>query len=746
VRVLVETTVQPGGWKITYKDPDTGAELAPARTVNRCPAPHDRFPLSPAHDLAVCTAEAHAACTDCTGAAISALYQSINQLDVPVGDIDKYGGYLFHCLLGDAWAELAGRAAAGEGIELEILIQPTDRDFSVLWWEMMFVGKDALAVQQTRKVAITRVIPTTNPLAQPQPLQLPLKVLFIVGREIDNALRPGAELFGILNRVPVPNATYTHFETVQLHVRLIPNAAWDEIQSTCAAFRPDVVHIVSHGVPDPASGDARLLLTDRAPKDPGAPEKRPEKTTDPYPCSAQRLLNLVTVQGVAPTVMIVNACHTADYQGAADLAFTAQLVQGGVAVALGMSGEVADRACQVFTLSFYQALLRGVPVSLAAAQGRRAALLDFPESMHNVEWARPTLFQAQGIKPTLGMNPAIRDFSAIAGSYRTLPPSALCGRLDCMNRYEAFRSSLPAPARPALFAFVTKETELGLGKTRLLEEIAARSIFDNFIPVLVRHDKENPDAPQNYLDVALQISVAVERTRQHFGFTAKALTMTRNYAYSQSPNPHPTPEDFVAFLSQETDLDRFLREQASGRLAAIDINRVVLPLIRAECKALRDELALAGQPPPTVLLLLDDLHRYANCDVILALIKEHGLGTPELPLPVVFTLYAAGQGKVLEEALRKMPDVPVVTLSAFQSGVDQRLVCRQFLLSHFKATVSSRSNKADDVEGFYDSIQEETNGRPGDFWKPEVKAVVNAHRRIKTLVPTNFEEMLTRWN
>jgi hypothetical protein len=54
-------------------------------------------------------------------------------------------------------------------------------------------------------------------------------------------------------------------------------------------------------------------------------------------------------------------CYTGIFSSA-HLSFAASLVDRGVAMALGMAGEVADRACQAFTLRFYQALMTDQPV------------------------------------------------------------------------------------------------------------------------------------------------------------------------------------------------------------------------------------------------------------------------------------------------------------------------------------------------------------------------------------------------
>ena len=750
MRVLVKTTMRAGGWDVEFLDPTSRQALVPGRTMERCPGPNERFPLPTPHEPSACSKLAHFLCTDATGGNIEKYYDRINQLDVERFDIDSFGGYLFQCLLGDSWTVIESLAPAGADLELELLVEENDADLQVLWWEMMFAGTEPLAVQKKRKVAITRVVPMQNPASQPADFQLPLKVLFVVGSQIDNTLRPGAELIGMLNRVPLPvGGNFNSFQTAHLHVRLVPDAAWDDIQNAVQSFRPDVVHIVSHGELDPQGLGTRLLLTAREPEDPGDPNRVREKTSDPYPCSAARLLELVTVDGSPPAVMVVNACHTGDHaaQGAADLAFTAQLVRGGVALALGMSGEVADRACQMFTLSFYQGLLRGVPVSVAAAQGRRAALLEFPDDIHNVEWARPILFMAEGLSPSLKILPAIRDWSAIAESYRTLKtPNVLCDRLDCMDRYETFRTSLPPPpGKSAAIAFVTKEADGGVGKTRLLEEIAARSVFDNFIPVIVRNDQENKEAPHNHLETALQISAAIEKARESFRLPATPLPPTRELAFMQS-GIVPDPANMAKFANQQTQLRQFLQaNRTSGPPAEVALE-TVLPLLQSECQALRDSLRLPGAPEPTVLLLLDDLHRYAGCvQAILPRIREFGLGRAEIPLPVVFTCYAAEVDKDLEEALRQRQDISMFRLDPFESGVMQRLACRQWVLSYWKNSVTSRREMSVLVDNFYESVQEYTAGRPKQFLRLEVEGVVRVHRKMKTLVPTDFEQMLGKW-
>jgi hypothetical protein len=62
---------------------------------------------------------------------------------------------------------------------------------------------------------------------------------------------------------------------------------------------------------------------------------------------------------------LVNACHTGE-PDSSYLSFAAGLVRGGVPVAVGMAGEVADGACRIFTREFYRGLINCRNLDIAA--------------------------------------------------------------------------------------------------------------------------------------------------------------------------------------------------------------------------------------------------------------------------------------------------------------------------------------------------------------------------------------------
>ena len=90
--------------------------------------------------------------------------------------------------------------------------------------------------------------------------------------------------------------------------------------------------------------------------------------------------------------------------------------------------------------------------------------------------------------------------------------------------------------------------------------------------------------------------------------------------------------------------------------------------------------------------------------------------------------YLGAQGEELIAALRS-----------------QRLACRQFVLSYWKASVSARREHQVVVDRFYKRIHSYTSGRPVQFLRAEVEGVVQGNLDSGTLVPTDFEGMLAKW-
>jgi hypothetical protein len=739
-------------WVVSVEKIGGGGPLIPSRDLLRCENPFGRFPLPPPHAADECDPATHVLCLDGKGQLIATAWEAVNRADVARVDAKRFGRYLAQVLLGKNWAQLQDAAGAKNPAELEILIESDDSDLMSLPWEMIHDDTGPLTALRDRTVAISRVIQPDKVVNAVVEVGLPLRVLFVVGRQIDDVLRPGAELIGLLRTIRVPtDSNFTDFRDTELHVRYLSEATWDEIQSAIAEFHPTIVHLVCHGELDPEGAGTRLLLTAREVD--GDPQSR--KRAEPYQCSAERLLSLLTDDGSTPPIVIVNACHTAEsdqeratlgLQNSSNLSFAATLVRGGVAMALGMSGEVADRSCQLFTLRFYQALLQGSSVSLATAQGRRAAMLGFPDLQDTIDWARPTLFLANGIDPVLRVNRPTRDLGAIGHRFRTLKsPELLCDRYETMQTYEHLQTRALEQQRALLLGFPVKELHSGIGKTRLLEEIAARSVFDSFAPIVIR-SQQGSDPPANLLDFAIAVSDAISETREHFQINREVLGAAWRLAYLLA-KIDPTPSDAAAFGDQRLRLAKYLQDnRTSGDPAKLPMSSAI-GLILEDCTKLQKDIESVMGYSPRLLLLLDDLERYGVVNEIVARAREFGLGSFQLPIALVFT-YASSTNagrRLDEDVLRKRPDIQSFPLDAFTSPVDQRIAFGHYVFSKWKYAINNSRQKREDVDNFYQDMYKFTQGRPGEFSSTAVEAVVRVNHHYKSLIDADFESLLRQW-
>jgi hypothetical protein len=202
MRVLIKSKrkEEGDGWIIFYLDPDTGAALAPNRSLTNCDAPRQHLPLPPSpappQPKDGAEGEVYKLCTNRAGNEIQTALENVSRAESFAGDVRRFGRYLFEVLIGDNWSKLAAPAVT---VELELMFENKDRHIASLPWEMMWNNQGPLGAQNDRRVAITRIVQVASGNAVPRldSVRLPLRVLFIVGRWIDNDLQPGAELIGI---------------------------------------------------------------------------------------------------------------------------------------------------------------------------------------------------------------------------------------------------------------------------------------------------------------------------------------------------------------------------------------------------------------------------------------------------------------------------------------------------------------------------------------------------------------------
>jgi hypothetical protein len=636
MRFLIHVTPDSTGWSISISKPD--GTISRPRHVNRCGSEEDGFPVPEAPPQAASYTSLLAGETE---KKLREAYRNIMLGDPGLGDVERFGSYLSASLLVEELHAIKSAAENGP-VELELQFETQDVSMHRLPWEMMYGPDGPLASSLKSSVAIFRRVYGKE--AQLRSLTLPLKVLFVVGGQMDNGLRAGSEYTGLLKKLKIPLAAPGQaVRTAELDLWLLLETARDELETTVAKFQPDVIHFICHGENN-VSGN-RILLTKRDPK-------TARKTRQPEYCSANTLLGLITRQdpqgrNVLPQIVVLNACHTAttrttpeeleaeSQSKASGVSFAATLAGSGVPVVIGMAGEVADGACRLFTLRFYQALIAQESVSLATAGGRRAAMLHYKDYNESVEWARPVLYLGKGADTVLQVDKAHQEAMyrvvEIADKYRELlRPGAFCDRFCCLEAYQTLTAEVASKTPRKILIFAVTETGGQFGKTRLLEEIAARSVLQGFVPVLLR--STNSDPPTNPLVFALQLAEAMDKTRKFFTGKKKEDSAALQLSFRLA-NKSVSVED--AFFAYEKD--RVLKKAAD-----LDCGpKAVRDSIVKDLRALLDDTG--GRTP---LVLLDDLQSYAIVAAVLLskdmLDEQDVLGENGMTVPMVFTYSTVG--------------------------------------------------------------------------------------------------------
>lgn len=481
-----------GGWDAALEI--AGAAL-PVRTLAECAVGNMRFPLPAAPEWVAPVN---------TGDKLRALLRGCHGGGASVWDICEFGEYLTVVLFGTRWPDVENAAKDG-AVEIELHLPENDAVFSKLPWDLMHVAAVPLAKHPSLTVSVARIIKQRVGAGQARALMLPLRVLFIVGRRLDEQLRPGAEYYAVLRRK-------RQDKTTQIQTELLMEATFAEIQAAVGRMEPHVVHMISHGdaEPDGDGGVGRLLLTK---------EEHGRKLTNDFdPCGAQRLLGLLAGNGTGlPHVVILNACHTGD-GGAGCPSFAAQLVAGGVAYAVGMTGEVADSACRLFTLGFYEALLAGsASISLAASAGRRKALLGRHGCVAAIEAARPVLCisatEAAAPRKKPPINPEHQTLISVPEIFRK---QVVCDRFGILHGWQQFSAVAKHNGQPKAFVISVKSASSSekLGKSTILNEIAALAVGAGFIPCILR--LAGTDRATTPFQLAIDIFEAMLTARENF--------------------------------------------------------------------------------------------------------------------------------------------------------------------------------------------------------------------------------------
>ncbi len=758
MKLSLRIAKQSNGWTIEYSL-NNNSTLLSSRTLGRIGEVGRGFPLPPQAELVLWQKAGH---ENLQVSTLERLFENVLHTDPKANDIRAIGNYLTAVLFGHYWSQICNLTPANESIEIQLYFSPGDAELQRLPWEMMYDNQAPFAIGTGRDVAIARVVNRgqENQEQQTINLNMPLKVLFVIGSKLDNALRPGAEYLGLLRRIRIKLGQETRNRN--LNIKILTETTLDELEDAVNEFEPTVVHFICHG-----DDEGHLLLTKR--------DAQNNKSTEADPCNAGRLLAVLHPGEPSPevsSIIVLNACHSSDLRDGANgseidssvkesyRSLAARLIEGGAAVAVGMTGEVADGACRLFTRHFYQALVTNNPIniSLSTAKGRRAAMIHFKTHSGgnfyetNIEWARPTLFLAGDVMLSLNEDERSCQLAEAANQFN-VEDSVLCDRVIYMKAYQEFRREIMSSGRGRMLGFsVEKQDPDQYGATRLLREIATQALLEGLIPCPLfnlRGSVIGKEIPRNPLDFALRVNDAMNETRKIFDLEKKLNSFTLELAANFFGEQLPPLEAIQQFKFAKNVLEKKVRQMGPPPDGP-DFESIRDALVE-DFRQLATALEQYGLQAP-ILVLIDDLHLYDGVTSTLLteyFFTDYGLGETDIPVSFVITYSKKGLGdgalKDIEHFINNLTRriYAVFPLMPIEDEHEKRLAYTQFLLLRREnpLAASTLSDKRSQVKAFFELMDEEVKGIPSRFRNPsgELQGIIKTFTYLKALIDANDE-------
>lgn len=421
-------------------------------------------------------------------------------------DVIALGEHLFSAIIEPAWSAIEERLGDAHLFELGLVL--ARGSLRGVPWELMCRNGEFLSAglkldARIVDVAITRRV--LGATASYPTLRQPLRYMFVVGTELGDAVRAGAETLGLLRQIaPVVR---DHFVQRESPARL---------RTEVAAFEPHVVHIICHGRSGPQGVELEMWDDDtRAAKFVGA--------TELVGCLVRRRGDIPVV----PTVVVLSACSSGQRIDAAstnDLATS--LVEAGVPMVVAMSAEIRDVACRLFTRRMGRAAIDREPLLAAAIAGRRLTLRE-PDLVTSFDWGMIQVLLRSDVDGDIAVDKCepgsdealVLNWLRLAGlpldvdsSQRNFAP--LCAATDVISGFWKLMSNqsqaaMVIQAYPQLKPGTNRL--LRVGKRRAFAEIVAAAIRAGHVPVVVMPNRTRyPTTPARLVE---ELRAAFERAR-----------------------------------------------------------------------------------------------------------------------------------------------------------------------------------------------------------------------------------------
>jgi len=199
-----------------------------------------------------------------------------------------------------------------------------------------------------------------------------------------------------------------------------------------------------------------------------------------------------------------------------------------------------------------------------------------------------------------------------------------------------------------------------------------------------------------------------------------------------------------------------LHPEIEDLLAFDDTPGAIRAALQRDLRAMRDEVAAtlsaaALATAPRVVVLIDDLHRYgaAAVSLIEQLVTSDGLGTPDDPIPLIFTYCKDAARAQTFEALRRSLDrvsgwAVREELHPLREALIDRSVYLHLLLHRQPPIVPSGRGASQDLEAWLSGIHTVTEGYPSQLHSSaaDVTAVLRLAATLGPFIEGNDEQVL----
>ncbi|RKT54384.1 CHAT domain-containing protein [Saccharothrix australiensis] len=559
---------------------------------------------------------------------LARLLDRIRRRSTVDGDVRRYGQWLFAGLLGPVWERIrtAQAVCAARGVELALRWPVDQTDLHRLVWEAMHDGRAPLAADPDLLVAITRLVPVETGAVHT--IERTPRVLFAVGGSmVDEVIRPGAMFMGLLRGFDargVCSAKAAQTVTVK------------SLTDHCTGFRPDLVHIVAHG--DSVDGRGSIVLGDG------------EQVT------AEQLVPALT-GARRPLAVVLSACGSGSTAAPGGGPLAAELVEQGIPIVSAVSGEVSEQACRLYTRRLVEAIGDGTPLAVAAAQGRRAALLDSSSPRDQLDWAMPSLFLSESVPSSFRpVDAKARRIVEIADSLKLREWPLFIGRTSILDLVDDLFAD-EVNRRLSVIGAIGDDIS-GMGGTRLLRELGYMLLLRGHLPLLLGpfDPTKSPSDLRAMLGAVLDC-MAILATELDLPVPRFRLL-----------EPHYPAEAAAEDPGRAAYAARMAFYAAKARFAADAVPLdwgVATTMLTADLETLAvaaEDLAEPFGPHSRVVVLADEIHRWGVVGDLLDHLKaagRNGFGSRARPVPVVFTASTGvASGAAVRSFSERMANMP----------------------------------------------------------------------------------------